>query len=244
MIRHWLLACSALLCLTLAMLPAAAQPRGAAPVPQRADQAPASGQAPGQTGSQDGGDPALVAEPGQVPVFAVTSVEVVQSTQTPTVSMVVVRGVAASEGWNRASLIPLVRGIPSDGVLDLVLVAEPPAQTMPATGFAPVEALLPVQPGHPYRGVRVRSATNVVALRQLPGHAGMASPAEDCRQCVGRRLAGPGAAAGGDTVAQGTLPPGARVIRPEDGIADLQPNPNRLTLLLGDDGRITEAVWH
>lgn len=148
----------------------------------------------------------------------------------------------ASEGWSQASLVPLVRGIPSDGVLDLVLVAEPPSQTMPAAGFAPVEALLPVQPGLPFRGVRLRSATNVVALRQLPGHAEAAPPAEDCRLCVGRRLAGPGVA--GDTVAQGALPPGTRVIRPEDGIADMQPNPNRLTLLLSDDGLVAEAVWH
>ena len=67
-------------------------------------------------------------------------------------------------------------------------------------------ALLPL----PYRGVRVRSATNVVALRQFSCHVEAAPPAEDCHLCVGRRLAGPGAVTDGETVAQGLLPPGAR----------------------------------
>jgi hypothetical protein len=33
------------------------------------------------------------------------------------------------------------------------------------------------------------------------------------------------------------------VIRPNDGIASADSNPNRLTLILNKDGRITSAVW-
>jgi hypothetical protein len=242
MTRHRLLACIGVLGLALApALPAAAQQRAAGPPQQPEGRGPVSGQSGAAQGE---GEPGLAVEQGEMPAFAVTSVEVLQSTQAPKVSLVVVRGVVTSESWGRASLVPLVRGAPSDGVLDLVLVAEPPTETMPAAGFVPVEAYLPVQPDHPYRGVRVRSATNVIAVRQMPGRAEAAGPVEDCRQCVGRSLAGPGAAPGGDAIAPGTLPPGTRVIRPEEGIADLHPDPNRLTLLLGDDGHVTEAVWH
>lgn len=92
MTRHRLLACSALLGLTLAALPEFAQPCAAEPAPQDMGQAPMPSQALGQTGDQGGGEPAIAAEPGQVPVFAVTSVEMVQSTQAPAVSLVVVRG--------------------------------------------------------------------------------------------------------------------------------------------------------
>ena len=33
------------------------------------------------------------------------------------------------------------------------------------------------------------------------------------------------------------------ILRPSDGIGDMRTNPNRLTILLGEDGRIVDAIW-
>ncbi len=208
---------------------------------------PAAAQSPQPPGQQRSDDadrpPAISAERGEVPVFGVTALEVLPTSQITGVTMIVATGVVSSGGWGQASLIPLVRGTPSDGVLDLVLVAEPPSETMPASGFAPIMATLQVDTAHPYRAVRVRSANNVLAVRQMPGQAQVAAPQTDCHACAGHRLAPAGATAAADDIAPAALPPGTRIIRPEDGITDLQPNPNRLTLLLGEDGLISEAVW-
>ena len=52
----------------------------------------------------------------------------------------------------------------------------------------------------------------------------------------------PGVAAG-DLVQEKDLPPNVRVIRPADGLPKLDVDPNRLTLVLGDNGRISVALW-
>jgi hypothetical protein len=49
--------------------------------------------------------------------------------------------------------------------------------------------------------------------------------------------------AASETVQEENLPAHARVVRPTDGIDDMRPNPNRLTLVIGEDGRIVDAVW-
>jgi hypothetical protein len=229
MTRNWFLACLPVIGLSMAACPAIAQQ----PTP------PQTG-APMTMGPPQAG---IAAEAGEVPVFGVTQLEVLQSSKITGVTMIVVKGLVSSEGWGEPTLIPLVRGNPPDGILDLVLVAEPPTETMPATGFVPVEATLHVEASHPYRGVRVRSAHNVVVLRQLPGSTEVPPPSGDCGACVGHKLVTTGAPAAAGDIVPGKLPPVTRILKPEDGIANLTPNPNRLTLLLGDDGRITEAVW-
>ncbi len=104
----------------------------------------------------------------------------------------------------------------------------------------PVEAVLLVEQNHSYRGVRIRSATNVLAVANLPGQADAATAGEDCHACVGRTL---GDTAGRNTVLRAGLPKGSRVLGPTYPFPDLEPKPNRLTLLVGDDGRVSEAVW-
>lgn len=227
----------------LLLAPVLAMPlAAAAQTPQAASPQPPAGPGPAASGQSDH-PPPIAAEQGEMPVFGVTAVEVLEPSQIAGVTMIVAKGVVSSAGWQNPSLIPLVRGTPPDGVLDLVLVAQPPSETMPAAGFVEVQTILSVDTAHPYRAVRVRAATNVIAVRKLPGHAEAAAPQTDCHACIGHRLAAAGAATTGDEIAAAALPAGTRVLRPEDGLADLQPNPNRLTVLLGDDGRITEAVW-
>ena len=172
----------------------------------------------------------------QRPLFVVSSLEVSQSGGLTTVK---VRGMASSAGWQEPVLVPLVRGVPSDGVLDLVLVAEPPPEAMPATGFASTDAVLLVEQNHPYRAVRVRSATNVLTLHALTGKVEAAIPVDDCHNCVGQPLATGGA----DAISRDKLPKDTRILSPSEPFTDVRPDPNRLTLLIGDDGKIIEAMW-
>jgi hypothetical protein len=44
-------------------------------------------------------------------------------------------------------------------------------------------------------------------------------------------------------VREDDLPPNTRIIRSTDGIADVRHDPDRLTILVGEDGRIDDAVW-
>ena len=190
---------------------------------------------PGPPGPQQDADGPPAIQSHQQPVFAISGIDV---TQSGAAMVIKVRGIATTEGWREPTLVPLTRGTPSDGVLDLVMVAEPPPEAMAATGFVPLDATLKVEANHPYRGVRVRAATNVATVAKLPGKVDVAPPTDDCRTCVGRVLG-----TGPDAIARDALPKGTRILGPTDPFADVSPNPNRLTLLIGDDGKIIEAVW-
>jgi hypothetical protein len=181
-------------------------------------------------------------------ILAVTGVEVMRSSHGTRGDIVRVTGVTSSNGWSSPALIPLMIGTPSDGVLDLVFEAETPGGTIPADGLAPIEAILLIDADHPYKGLRIRSATNAVALKTLPGYAEVAAPADPCVKCVGKLFvakgaAAPAGAAAADAVREQDLPPTTRIIKPTDGITELPWNPNRLTLVIGDDGRIVDAAW-
>lgn len=184
----------------------------------------------------------------RVPVFAITSVEVLRSTHSPGLDVVAVRGLTSSDGWTSGTLVPLSQGTPPDNVLDLVLVAEPPEDEGPPSGFAPIVAVLPLLVDHPYKAIRVRGATNAVLLKQFPGYAAAAIPSSPCGPCVGKYFVAKGetAPAGvpdSEIVRQEDLPPNARVIGPNDGIGDMRSNPNRLTIIVSEDGRIVDATW-
>ena len=66
----------------------------------------------------------------RAPVLRITSVEVIRSTHGPTLDIIRVRGLASSSGWEEAELVPLTRGTPVDGMLELVLVARAPSEAM------------------------------------------------------------------------------------------------------------------
>src|SRR5580658_6175436 len=119
------------------------------------------------------------------PVLRILSVEVLRSTHGGTLDIVRVRGLASSSGWEEAELVPLTRGTPADGILDLVFVARAPSEAMEAQGFEEIEAVLPLETSHPYKGVNVHSASDSVGLSQLPGYAEGKAAGEDCRKCVG-----------------------------------------------------------
>jgi hypothetical protein len=182
------------------------------------------------------------------PVLHIKSVEVIRSAHAPVIDIIRVRGVVSTVGWEEAELIPLSRGIPADGVLEMIMVARAPAEAVDAKGFEEVEAIFPLETNHPFKGVNVHSASDSVSITQLPGYAEGKPSAEDCSKCVGKTFVAKGAAApagksASDLVREELLPPATRIIRPSGGIPSADSDPNRLTLILNRDGKITAAVW-
>ena len=184
------------------------------------------------------------------PAFALTSVEVLRTAHEPKLDVVVAYGLTSSDGWSEAELVPLRHSdrASSDGVLDLVLEAQPPPESAEPTGFTPIQAMIPLEPGHPFKSVRVRAATNSILVHDLPGSAEAKQPADPCKACIGKMFvskgsAVPSGAAPGDAVREEDLPAGTRVVHPGDGLAATQPDPNHLTIVIGEDGRIADAAW-
>ena len=182
------------------------------------------------------------------PVLHIKSVEIIRSAHAPVMDIVRVRGVVSTVGWEEAELIPLSRGVPADGILEMIMVARAPSEAADAKGFEEVEAIFPLEPNHPFKGVNVHGASESVSVTQLPGYAEGKSSAEDCSKCIGKTFVAKGAAApagksASDLVREEQLPAATRVIRPSEGIPSADSNPNRLTLILNKDGKITAAVW-
>jgi hypothetical protein len=67
------------------------------------------------------------------PVLKITSVEVIRSAHAPYMDIIRVRGLASSSGWEEAELVPLTRGVPADGMLQLIFVARPPTEASDAS---------------------------------------------------------------------------------------------------------------
>jgi hypothetical protein len=215
------------------------QPSAGGP-PQGQQQGQQSYPGPGQPGGTVGGPPA--------PVVFVTSVEVLRSDRNGGLDVVRVRGLVTGQSWSQPHLIPITQGQPRDGMLDLIFQASAPAGAAGLGPFMPVEAILPVETGHPYKGVRVRGGNNAISLKAIPGFAEAPAPKEDCSKCIGKFFVAKGAnppagAAADNTVREADLPYALRIIKPTDGIASYALEPNRLTLLLSEDGRIVDGAW-
>jgi hypothetical protein len=207
-----------------------------------------SQQVRGQSESSSGPPAAQTSSESSSPVLHIKSVEIIRSAHAPVIDIIRVRGVASTEGWEEAELIPLSRGIPPDGILELIMVARAPAQAADAKGFEEVDAIFPLETNHPFKGVNVHGASDSVSVTQLPGYAEGKSSAEDCSKCVGKTFVAKGASApagksASDLVREEQLPAATRVVRPSEGIPSADSNPNRLTLILNKDGKITAAVW-
>jgi hypothetical protein len=218
--------------------PAAGQP-GTAPGPGAGAGGPPPGYAGGPPGMPDG---------ARMPFLMVTSIEVLRSPRGGGMDIIRVRGLASSGGWKEPHLLPISSGASIDGTLDLIFQGASPSQAEPPGALMPVEAILPVETGHPYKAVRVRSATNAITLKALPGYQEVAAPKEDCAKCLGKVFVAKGATApagvpAADIVNEADLPWPVRVIRPTDGLPHYVYDPNRLTLLLTEDGKIADAAW-
>jgi hypothetical protein len=183
--------------------------------------------------------------PTDLPVLYITSVEVLRTSAEPEVDIVRVTGLAASEGWSVPQLVPTYAGKPFDGILDLELIATPPDQSQNADGFAPVSAILELEHGNSFKGVRVRGAENAIAVTQIPGASQATLSVNGCGDCVGKKFIPEGSTAPPQqgVVRQEDLPKLLRVIRASDGVGDAEQDPNRLTLILEDDNTIVEAFW-
>jgi hypothetical protein len=212
-------------------------------------------QGKGAAGGQYGAQPPVEATGGaedhavaSAPVLHIKSVEIIRSAHPPVLDIIRVRGIASSPGWEEAELVPLSRGIPADGMLELIMIARAPQDAADAKGFEEVEAIFPLETNHPFKGVNVHSASDSVSVTQLPGYAEGKAPAEDCSKCVGKTFVAKGAAApagksASELVREEQLPAATRIVRPTEGIPSAESNPNRLTLILNKEGKITAAVW-
>ncbi|HSI02780.1 MAG TPA: hypothetical protein VLA02_19410 [Reyranella sp.] len=241
----------ALLLAACAVMPAVHAQQTGAPSAPPAGTAP-GGPPPGASSGGPGG-PGGPAGPTSsqgypYPVIMVTSVEVLRSERSGGMDIVRARGVVTSPAWDTPHLVPITQGPGIDGMLDLLFLATASPIPSPPGSFMTVEAILPIGHGHPYKGVRVRSGTNVIALKTLPGFAEVPAPKADCAKCVGKYFVAKGATApagvaADNIVRQEDLPWDLRVIGPTQGIAGYSVNPNRLTLVLTEDGRIADAAW-
>jgi len=207
-----------------------------------ADRSPPSSP-PIQSGNQ-----ASDQESVRAPVLRITSVEVIRTAHGPVMDIIRVRGLASTSGWEEAELVPLTRGRPADGMLHLILVARAPADAMEANGFETIEAIFPLETDHPFKGVNVHSATDAVTVASFPGYAEGKPAGEDCRKCVGKTFVARGASApagksASELIKEEQLPPIMRIVGTADGIPSADSNPNRLTLILNKEGKITTAVW-
>jgi hypothetical protein len=213
---------------------------GGPPQGQQAGQSQSNTPYPGQPAGTVGGPPA--------PVVFVTSVEVLRSDRAGGLDVVRVRGVVTGSSWSQPHLIPITQGQPRDGMLDLIFQASAPAGAAGLGPFMTVEAILPVETGHPYKGVRVRGGNNAISLKAIPGYAETPAPKEDCAKCIGKFFVAKGAnppagATAENTVREADLPYMLRIVKPTDGIPSYALEPNRLTLLLSEDGRIVDGAW-
>jgi hypothetical protein len=217
---------------------------------------PATGQqaAPGGQGVQQPGAPSAgyaggagpVTEGQPWPIIFVASVELLRSKDGR--DIVLARGLVTSKGWAQPNLIPINQGAPIDGVLDLLFEAQSPASAAGLGEFMEIDAMLPLGHQHPYKAIRVRSGANALTLKQLPGYAEVKKLKNDCSGCLGKYFVAKGGTpptgvAADNIVKEEDLLWEVRVIRPNQGIANYTVNPNRLTLVLTEDGRISDAAW-
>lgn len=229
---------------------------GGAAVAQSSSTATAGAQAPVHAGpeSQDASKASPPQQsssddtPHTAPVLWISSIEVLRSTHGPQLDVVRVRGLASTDGWESAELIPLTKGVPYDGVLDLAFVAEAPTDQTAPTGYPEVEAVFAIEPGHPFKGVRVHGATNRLTLKTFPGFVEAAAPPMDCTACTGKYFLSKGGAlptgkTSQDVVREESLPRNLRVVRKNEGMGRLDSDPNRMTIILDDDDRIALAFW-
>lgn len=220
------------------------------PEAAKGDARPAPGSLSVPTTSPDDApsDAGVSANGAWAPVLMVTNVEVMRSTRPPALDIVRVRGLSSTDTWDSPQVVPLTRGPSADGMLELMFVAQAPNEGITPTNYGTLEAIFVVASEHPYKGVRVRGARNSLSVTQMPGYAEVAAPKADCRDCIGKYFVAkgqqaPAGRAAGDIVLESDLPAPVRVIGAAQGVEKLDVDPNRLTLLLGTDGRIVSAVW-
>jgi hypothetical protein len=202
------------------------------------------GPAPGAPGYGQPQGPATEGAPW--PIVFVASVELLRSKDGR--DIIVARGLVTSKAWTGPNLIPINQGAPVDGVLDLLFEANSPASAAPLGEFMEVDAILPLSHAHPYKAIRVRSAANALTLKTLPGYAEVKKLKNDCAKCLGKYFVAKGGTAPAGVAADNILKEEdllwqVRVIKPHDGIPSYTVNPNRLTLVLTEDGRISDAAW-
>ena len=101
------------------------------------------------------------------------------------------------------------------------LVAQSPNDSAKPGEYAEVEAIFAIEPGHPFKGVRVHGASNRVMVVGLPGYSAAAAPPKNCVDCTGKLFVPKGQTVPANRpattiVREEELPSTLRVIRESD----------------------------
>jgi hypothetical protein len=188
--------------------------------------------------------PAGGTRPLEVPVLFVTGIEVLHATLDPKIDIIRVTGLTSSAGWTGPELVPFFYGKPADDVIDLQFIATSPEQSQKAEGFQPITADFTLEPGHPFKGVRVRAYGNALELKQMNGNVTTQIKTSDCKDCIGKKFVEKGKGqAGPGIIYAGDLPPDYRPIGPTHGVKGEVHNPNRINLILDDQDKVVMAFW-
>src|SRR6266550_3659191 len=137
----------------------------------------------GAAGPSGGNRPSL-----EMPVLYVTGIEVLRTAMDPKIDIIHVTGLVSSLGWSNPQLVPFFYGKPADDVFDLQFIAASPQQSQKAEGFIAISAMFTLEPGHTFKGVRVRAGANALELKQLPGTVKTEIKATDCKDCIGKKF--------------------------------------------------------
>jgi hypothetical protein len=212
------------------------------PVPSRAADLLAQYEAPEAKSPGESSEDTSATE---LPVLYITSVEVLRTAVDPKLDIVRVTGLVASQGWTDPELVPTYEGKPLNDTLDLEFIATTPEESQSAGGFVRIDAIFPFEDNSQIKGVRVRASENAIEVKEIPGRNQTTIDVNDCKECVGKKFVAEGQAQAGQqgVVRQEDLPKGLRLIMPSSGIRGAEQDPNRLTLILGDDHTILNAFW-
>jgi hypothetical protein len=229
---------------TVSLVAALALGNAYAQAPPAGGTAPAPAAGAGQYAAQPGPGAGQLGAPW--PIVFVATVELIRTKDGR--DIVVARGLVTSKGWSEPHLIPINEGAPVDGVLDLLFEAHAPSSPAPLGEFMEMDVVLPLGHDHPYKAIRVRSGSNAVTLKQLPGFAEVKKLKNDCAKCLGKYFVAKGGTAPAGVAADNIVKEEdilweIRAIKPNQGIPNYTLNPNRLTLVLSEDGRISDAGW-
>ncbi|MEJ0047827.1 MAG: hypothetical protein WDN04_18185 [Rhodospirillales bacterium] len=94
----------------------------------------------------------------------------------------------------------------------------------------------------------MHAASQALTLKSVPGYAELKPFKEDCSKCVGKHFVArgstsPAGKSEAEIVKEENLPPHVRIIKPTDGVPGADTDPNRMTIVVGEDGRIVSAIW-
>jgi hypothetical protein len=175
------------------------------------------------------------------PVLAIESVELIRFPNSTDGGLIFVKGILAPSQTSPGTLVSISDGLPSDQILDLAFVA--PISTKRGGDLARTDARFVFSGGlAAAKGVRVRSATNVIETNDK---AGVSLKLIDFQKSLlGKAITSDDK---GNVLVNGDkldIPVPIRIVRSDTPLSESDLNPTRLTVFLGTDGKVVHSKWN